>query len=64
MTAAAPIPPALLTADEAAAYIGMSRRWVWRATSAGLFPQPVRVGGATRWRRADLDRWIADLEEA
>jgi predicted DNA-binding transcriptional regulator AlpA len=39
----------------------MSRRWLYRAVSAGEFPKPVKIGKATRWRRADLDAWIAEL---
>lgn len=53
--------PALFTADETAAYVRMSRRWVYRAVSAGEFPAPVKIGRATRWRRSDLDQWVENL---
>lgn len=49
----------LVPAREAAALacIGLS---TWhRLVARGAAPQPVRVGGAVRWRRADLERWIA-----
>ncbi|NLS97973.1 MAG: helix-turn-helix domain-containing protein [Planctomycetaceae bacterium] len=58
----ASIAPTLLTPDQAAAYIGMSRRWVYRAASAGEFPRPVKIGSATRWRRSDLDQWVEGLQ--
>lgn len=56
-----PPPPALLDADGTAAYVSMSRRWIYRAASAGDFPTPVKIGRATRWRRTDLDEWIESL---
>lgn len=57
----APLAPALLSPVQAAVYVSMSRRWLYRALSAGEFPKPVKIGKATRWRRADLDAWIAEL---
>lgn len=58
---AAQIVPALLDAEQTAQYVGMSRRWIYRATSAGEFPSPIKIGRATRWRRADLDAWVEGL---
>ena len=55
------VAPALLSAGQVAEYVGMSRRWIYRAMSAGEFPRPVKIGKSTRWRRADLDQWIAEL---
>lgn len=53
----------LLSDTEVAAVMSVSRNTVWRwASSLPNFPQPVRIGGATRWRKADVDRYIADLE--
>ncbi len=54
--------PLLLTVEESATAIAMSTRWLWRATSAGDFPQPVRIGRATRWRRSDIEEWVASLD--
>ena len=57
-----PAPPALLLdVTAAAALIGMSTRWLWRAVSAGDFPLPIKIGGATRWRRSEVDAWVEDL---
>ena len=58
----AELAPALLTVDQAAAYVGMSRRWIYRAASAAEFPSPVKIGRATRWRRSDLDEWVEGLD--
>ena len=47
--------PAILLSDNAAAaMLGISRATFWRRVSDGTFPAPVKIGGATRWRRADL----------
>ena len=46
---------ALLLSDHtAAALLGISRATFWRRVKDGTFPRPVKIGGATRWRRADL----------
>ena len=53
----------LLSDVEVAALMSVSRNTVWRwADRLAGFPQPVRIGGATRWRKSDLDKYIADLE--
>ena len=57
--AALPGWPALLTKKLAAAYVGFSERWIEMHVSAGSFPQPKYLGDSPRWRRADVDEWIA-----
>lgn len=53
----------LLSDVEVATLMSVSRNTVWRwADRLAGFPQPVRIGGATRWRKSDLDKYIADLE--
>lgn len=53
----------LLSDAEVAALMSVSRNTVWRwADRLADFPQPVRIGGATRWRKSDLDKYIADLQ--
>jgi len=39
---------ALLRAPEAARFLAVDTRTVWRWASAGLIPAPLRIGGATR----------------
>ena len=52
-------PPALLTVEEAARELRVSKRTVWKLLKAGSFPEPVKVAGLTRWRRRDLDVYVA-----
>ena len=53
----------LLSDVEVAEMMSVSRNTVWRwVGSIEKFPQPVKIGGATRWRKADLDKDIADLK--
>ena len=47
----------LLSVAEAAAYLGMSKDWVYERLKA-LVPH-VKIGGALKFRREDLDRYIA-----
>ena len=49
-----PVP--LLTLDEAAAYVKVSRRTIQRATD---LPR-IRIGRAVRFRQSDLDTWLKD----
>ncbi|BAP88316.1 phage transcriptional regulator, AlpA [Burkholderiales bacterium GJ-E10] len=48
----------LVTALEGAHMLSMGRSTFWRAVSEGLLPQPVRIGGLTRWRVVDLIRAV------
>lgn len=50
--------PLALTAEQAAALIGISRTHFYRLRSAGKLPQPVRLGGAVRWLREELEAWL------
>ncbi len=38
---------------------GCSRRHIYRLADAGKMPRPIRLGTLIRWRRADLEAWIA-----
>jgi predicted DNA-binding transcriptional regulator AlpA len=42
-----------LSADEAAAYIGMSRSWLWSSD----IPR-VRLGRSVKWLREDLEQYL------
>ena len=56
--------PALLLSDHsAAAMLGISRATFWRRVNDGTFPKPVKFGGVTRWRRADLLRAVDSAAE-
>jgi excisionase family DNA binding protein len=47
----------LLSVKEAAAYLGMSKDWVYENLKK-LIPH-VKIGGAIRFRKEDIDRYIA-----
>ena len=48
----------LITVDEVAAMLSLSPRTVWRRSSTGELPAPVRIGGSVRWRRSDIVQWV------
>jgi excisionase family DNA binding protein len=52
-------PPLLMKADEVARLVAISTRTLWRLVGAGQFPSPIRVGGSTRWRLADVQGWVS-----
>lgn len=50
----------LLTAQDVAEKLSLSKRAVFRMKAAGLICPSVTVGrGAVRWRQSDIERWIA-----
>lgn len=40
--------------------LSCSRAHVYRLCDAGRMPKPVKLGWLSRWRRSDLEEWIAD----
>ncbi|MFA9479965.1 helix-turn-helix transcriptional regulator [Phycisphaerales bacterium AB-hyl4] len=52
--------PALLDAEQAAAYCGVSRSHFLSMDQGGrLGPQKVKLGSSSRWSRAELEAWAA-----
>jgi excisionase family DNA binding protein len=51
--------PLLIAADEVAGMLDISTRTLWRLVSAKRIVAPVRLGGSTRWRRAEVEAWVA-----
>ena len=51
--------PVLLDVRAVAALLDCSPRHVYRLADAGRMPAPVRVGALVRWRRTDIDSWLA-----
>ena len=51
--------PALLDVRAVAQLLGCSARHVYRLADAERMPSPVRLGTLVRWRRSDLDDWLA-----
>ena len=58
------IVPELLTTKQAAALCNCGERTLWRWSRCGIAPPAIKIGdgrqGATRYRRTDLEQWIAD----
>jgi excisionase family DNA binding protein len=50
---------ALLDVRAVAVTLGCSPRHVYRLADGGRMPAPLRLGALVRWRRADLDAWLA-----
>ncbi len=50
--------PALLDAEQAAWFCGMSRAAWYKRLSAGQVPRPVKIGSLARWRKDELAAWI------
>lgn len=48
----------ILTLDEVAAYLKAGKRTVYRLAQQGDIPA-FKLGGTWRFRRTELDRWIA-----
>lgn len=57
MTAIAERGSPLLSVKETAAYLGMSRDWIYERLKS-LIPH-VKIGGTLKFRKDDLDRYIA-----
>jgi excisionase family DNA binding protein len=59
----ATVPPsveaALIDVRAVAALLDCSSRHVYRLSDAGRMPGPVRIGALVRWRRAEIEEWIA-----
>lgn len=51
----------LLRVRDVARLLAISVRGVWRLAGMGQIPLPVKVGGSTRWRAADIHRLIAGI---
>jgi len=52
--------PLLLTCEQAAAVLGVSRATFWTLHSCGRVPMPIRLSPrVVRWARGELEAWIA-----
>jgi excisionase family DNA binding protein len=55
----------ILTIDQAAAYLSIPKAtlYTWRTRRVGFGPRAVKLGGCLRYRRSDLDAWVAEHVE-
>ena len=45
--------------DDIATLLKASSRHVRRLADAGAMPRPLHLGRLVRWRRSDVDQWLA-----
>jgi predicted DNA-binding transcriptional regulator AlpA len=48
----------LISAAEMGRLLGVNKSTVWSWHSSGRIPQPVKIGGTTRWRTEEIRQWI------
>lgn len=49
----------LVDAKQAAELLSMGKSTFWREVKNKNLPEPVKIGGLTRWRVTDLQRCVA-----
>lgn len=54
----------LIPAAEAATLLSMGKSTFWREVARGTIPAPIKIGGLTRWRVADLRRFVEPVNGA
>jgi excisionase family DNA binding protein len=63
MSTISALPPAgdaaLLNVRAVAALLNCSTRHIYRLADAGRMPVPLKLGALIRWRRTEVDAWIA-----
>jgi len=55
---ASDIAPVLISDIGVAKLLGCSRATIWRRVNDQTLPQPIRIGGMTRWSRAEIEAVI------
>ncbi len=50
--------PLICTTKDVTQLIRAGERTVWRWSHSGAMPAPVRIGGAVRFRRSEIEAWI------
>jgi len=49
----------LLDVNALAAQLDCSPSHIWRLDRAGLLPKPLKIGRSVKWRREEIEAWIA-----
>ena len=49
----------LLTAKQLGGLLSLSKRQIFRLSSCGKLPAPIRIGGAVRWSSETIRRWLS-----
>lgn len=48
----------LLSVKVVAQILSLSSRSVHRLNTSGRIPKPVKINGAVRWRKSDIEQWM------
>jgi len=48
----------LIDVSTVAKLLGFTVRTVYRHADAGIMPRPIKLGGAVRWDKRVLEKWI------
>jgi prophage regulatory protein len=51
----------LYSVKELVSILSLSRATIWRQVNLGHIPEPVKIGGSTRWRKSDIDKLVQAL---
>jgi excisionase family DNA binding protein len=49
--------------DEVSERLGISKPTLYRWSSEGLGPRPLRIGRRLRYGESELERWLQELDE-
>ncbi len=49
----------LLSTKQVAEALDVSRRTIYRMRQTGKLPKPVKMGKSLKWRREELEAWVA-----
>lgn len=41
-------------------FTGMTDKWFYRLISESKFPEPIKLGRSSRWRRSQVEAWLLD----
>jgi excisionase family DNA binding protein len=52
-------PSSLVRVQEVAALLDVSVRTVWRKSTEGALPRPISIGRSKRWRRREIEAFVA-----
>lgn len=55
---------AFMPVQEVAAHFNCGVSTVWRWSKDGVIPKPIKISGATRWRRSEIEAWQPNSQAA
>ena len=58
------IDPLLLTTDDVAALLNVSKPTVYRMARDGSLPGRVKIGATVRYHRPTLEKWLAEMVQS